>query len=280
MAEELQTEPVASMKKKRFGKLLQQLRGPDVAEYRYKSALSHLRKHRRNKKKNEFDLITEMEREELFKRLNIQDPYKDRSDEDRAKELQIRVWLPSDFREYHQFAAKLGMKFKSLRETAKLIGINKNTLHDYETGKRYPPAEFVFEFCNALGLSPEKLMRDWIGFHPDPIISNYVTEGRYAPESVWEPQSGYAGEGLLSPDDENIRQFIANALKLSAFMVDLDLWENKKIHKIAYLTAYIIHDVLSEALPLHPKNIDTNPFAYNIKFPDGVIENSNVVSRE
>ncbi|WP_295538882.1 hypothetical protein, partial [Thiolapillus sp.] len=51
MAEELQTEPVASMKKKRFGKLLQQLRGPDVAEYRYKSALSHLRKHRRNKKK-------------------------------------------------------------------------------------------------------------------------------------------------------------------------------------------------------------------------------------
>ena len=244
----------AEEKRKRFGKLLQRLRGPDVEEFRYKSALSRIRNERREQRRRRRQGIEPEGRSESLR--------DQKTDEERAEELELRVWLPIDFREYHRYAAHLKVDFISLREAAKLIGINKNTLHDYERGKRYPPAEFVFDYCAALGLSAERLMRDWIGLHPNPNVNKYADEGRYKARDMWKAENGLLGPGFGAPEDENTVQFIAAAIKLAAFIEDADLLWGEKIHHVAYTAADIIYDTLSDGHPPSAKYIQLSNLEY------------------
>jgi len=138
-----------------------------------------------------------------------------------------------------------------------LIGINKNTLHDYEIGKRYPPGEFVFDFCETLGLSAEKLMRDWIGFHPNPNVSKHVNEGCYAVRDIWKDSNSY-----MDPSDADVIQFIQRAIQVANHTHHVNLHRGQVAHNVACTAAKIIHRIIVRGLPIHPNSINTKENLY------------------
>ena len=112
-------EPTERMR--RFGKYLQELRAASD------------------------DDLTDAIRENRRARMETDDHYFQEGTDDR---------MPESFAAREQLARRLGVKTKSLRQVAAALGISKNTVHDYEMGKKYPSAEFVYEFCAVLENPP------------------------------------------------------------------------------------------------------------------------------
>jgi transcriptional regulator with XRE-family HTH domain len=249
------TDSESQIKQACFGTLLQKLRGPDANEYRHAIALKRWMQQKRHRKtdinKGGADQISEIERE---------------------------VAIPVSFREYSRRAVQLKIKATPLRETARLIGISKNTLHDYETGKRYPPAEFVFAFCNALGLSVERLMRDWVGFHPDPEIRKYAKEPCYLIDGVWRHGNGYMESGYFNASNADVVGCIRAAVDLATFFTGANVIAGRKTYEVACVTALILNRIIEKRQLLHPKNIVTNIHSYDFHLGrHSTDENGNIV---
>jgi|GEM_PF-4615168 len=238
----------AAKKMKRFGDLLKRLRGPDVEEYRYKLAVDYWKKKKLRKEKG----------------ASSYKQHKKISKEDKEKEInacKYYIEFPKTFSDYQRHAVRIGVQTHSLRETAKLIGINKNTLHDYEIGKRYPPAEFVFEFCDALGLSADKLMQDWVGYHPNKNISKHAPDGIYTAEAFWQNESGY-----IQPSDEELIGFIQSAIRLACYLTGSNAILGERLLDMSLMTSLIMYRVISRDLPIHKNSIDTNGDNYILSF--------------
>lgn len=163
------------------------------------------------------------------------------------------VVLPQHFRDYQRHARRLGLKIKSLREIAKLMGISKNRLHDYEKGNRYPPAEFLFDYCSILNLSPEFLMNHWIRCHPNPNVRQ---------NSNLRGIQGYFGalphDDTDTPERQAAIDFFREAMRYAAYLTNANFIFQEKADEVAYCSALVVERTLSEGLMLEPKNIKTD----------------------
>ncbi|MEW8333933.1 MAG: helix-turn-helix transcriptional regulator [Candidatus Thiodiazotropha sp.] len=162
------------------------------------------------------------------------------------------IVLPQHFRDYQRHARRLGLNIKSIRDVAKQMGISKNTLHDYEKGNRYPPAEFLFNYCSILDLSPEFLMNHWVCCHPNPNVRQ---------NSNLRGIKGYFGglpQDIDTPERQAAIDFFREAMRYAVYLTNANLILGGKADEVAYCTALVIERTFSEGLTLEPKNIKTD----------------------
>ena len=227
-----------------FGLLLRALRGPDTRRYRYLIAEQHW---------------LEITKDRQYDLLRF---------DSRRREAGIRRYtkllpLPHAFREYHRRAKQLKIEMKSLRDMAQLLGISKNTLHDYETGKRYPPAEFVYAFCAAIDFPAETLMDQWVRFHPNEMVRKSGKSSHDKPASLVYMDGKY----FFNPFDINVIHFFVAAIDLAAHRAGANkIWGDQTL-EVANYAARILHKTLSAGLELDPHNIDVNA-DYDNGYPD------------
>lgn len=133
-----------------FGRLLKVLRCPDIYKYKLKAAV------------NTGLVSTSVDVAKLFysNRIVFEDLFPDEE-------------ILNDFRAIQAAARRFKLKMFSLREVAELTGINKNTLHDYEQGKRYPPVEFIYDLCDALEINVDEILNAWLKYHPQKNIRQH-----------------------------------------------------------------------------------------------------------
>lgn len=244
-------DKVSEAKMQQFGKLLQRLRGPDVDEYRHLMAVKRW-KDVVQEERNRYDQSV-MDPEVVKK--DEEKIEKERDEKIRKYEKEVRP--PVSLYDHHRYAMQLKLKMTSLREAAKLLGMDKNTLHDYERGKRYPPAEFVFKFCEVFELSVEKLLRDWIGLHPDPAVSRYV-DREFDYPNVW-----CKGIGLMEPSEEDAIDFIQSAIQFASYVTGANVVFGKMLKKMSLMTALVMYRTVEGGFPIHSKYIDTYIFSYD-----------------
>ena len=222
------------MKKKRkntasmqhFGKLLQRARLPDL------------------------DKLYIFAKREKFRRLGVSRDQLDIEDEPFYR-------IPNSTREVQRQATSLGIPGNSLRKVAKLMGISKNTLHDYEKGKRYPSAEFVYDFCTALEIPSEKLVNDWVRCHPNPNVSSNKRFGKITRffKDVKNNSVGY--------EKRNVIGLIRSALQLAvASEVVSGVLPADKIGRISSKAAIIIDQTLAKGLEVHSSSIPSDWESY------------------
>lgn len=244
-------DKVSEAKMKQFGRLLQRLRGPDVGEYRHLMAVKRWKEVQQHERKRYDQSVMDPEvvRKDEEKR--------EKKREEKIREYESEVGLPESLYEYHRSAMQLKLKMTSLREAARQLGVDKNTLHDYERGKRYPPAEFVFKFCEVFELSVEKLLRDWIGLHPDVAVRRYVDREFNYP-NVW-----CKGIGLMEPSEEDAIEFIQSAVQFSSYVTGANVVFGRMLEKTALMTALVMYRTVERGLPIHSKYIDTYIYNYD-----------------
>ncbi|MFA0814068.1 helix-turn-helix domain-containing protein [Microbulbifer epialgicus] len=218
----------------KFGEILRMVRKPDEAEYRNLAARDYWEK---------------LTQESL-------PPGKQSSKPEAFQTLKELLVLPQDFRDYQRHARRLGLKMMSIREAANQLGISKNSLHDYEKGNRYPPVEFLFDYCSLLELSPDFLVNHWIRCHPNPN----VRENR----KLLRVQ-GYFGEmpeDINSPERKAAIDFFSGAIRYAIYLTKANFIFEEKLDEVAYCSALVVERVFAKGLALDPKSIKTDRAYY------------------
>lgn len=210
----------------RFGEALKRARGPDELEYL-----------RRTRKADR----------QLRMKLDKADPGS--SIEKQYFRLIRKIDNP-DFRARR--ARHYGIKTTSIRELARLVGVSKNTLLDYEAGRRYPPLEFVLDICDALKIDPNALVRQWFRYHPNDNVSIYRNLG-----FVNNQFENVLGE-IRGHEKSNLIRFIAAAITVahhhsSEYVFDVS--KTDRIGKIAVVATYLMQGALAKGREVHPSSI-------------------------
>lgn len=147
-------------------------------------------------------------------------------------------------------AVPKGVERKSLRVVAQIMGISKNTLHDYEQGKRYPPAEFVYDYCAALGFSPNQMINKWVYYHPNFNVRRYRKFGNI--NRFFTNSNGH----YLGYKRRNVVRFIGKAIKTGIRLGGVRGLSNSEIGTVAVVASTIIDKTLADGLAPHPKSIE------------------------
>ncbi|WP_445362236.1 helix-turn-helix domain-containing protein [Microbulbifer sp. ANSA003] len=218
----------------KFGEILRMVRKPDEAEYRNLAARDYWEK---------------LTQESL-------PPGKQSSKPEAFQTFEELLVLPQNFRDYQRHARRLGLKMMSIREVADQLGISKNTLHDYEKGNRYPPAEFLFEYCSLLELSPEFLMNYWIRCHPN----SKVRENK----RLLRVQGYFGGmsEDINSPERRAAIDFFSGAIRYAIYLTNANFILGEKANEVAYCSALVVERTFSKGLALDPKSIKPDKAYY------------------
>ena len=164
--------------------------------------------------------------------------------------------LPDTFRELQASARRYKLKMYSLREVSDLLDISKNTLHDYEQGKRYPSVEFIYDYCEVLKIPVDEALNEWLRCHPKENIREHVTK----------TLEHYYFHNLSSSfNDEKMmlaREFLAKALLYAFARNDVVLLDGDKVYDVIKTMGEIIDTTLAQGLSLDPDNLprslDTN----------------------
>lgn len=157
--------------------------------------------------------------------------------------------LPDNFRDLQLKAKRYKVKMYSLREISEIMDISKNTLHDYERGKRYPPVEFIYDYCEVLRIPVNSVLEHWLLNHPNENISIH-TEETLEKHFCHQLSSHYHDEGRMQA-----REFFKTALKYSLSRSKVyDLYELEVV-KISNAMVNIIDKTLAHGLSLEPKNV-------------------------
>lgn len=209
-----------------FGRFLKFLRCPDIYLYKLKMAQKY---------------------EEAGNISGVDELYQ--SDLAFFDELFPDEILPDSFRELQASARRYKLKMYSLREISDVMGISKNTLHDYEQGKRYPSIEFIYDYCGALKIPLDEVINEWLRCHPQQNIREHASvtlEEHYAHH--------------LSPnfDDEKrklARDFFAKAILYSLERNKVVLLDGEKLSQVAVTFGGIIDKSLAKGLSLDPNNL-------------------------
>nr|MBV6630086.1 helix-turn-helix transcriptional regulator [Oceanococcus sp. HetDA_MAG_MS8] len=213
----------------RFGDALRRARGPEEYEYLAR---------------------TEKADRQLNLKLSESLPYSDTE-----KRYQRLIEKIDDPKFQARRAKKIGMKTTSIRELAKKVGVSKNTLLDYEAGRRYPPLEFVIEVCVALEIRPDGLVRKWFNWHPNENMHALGNLG-----FVTHTFRNRLGK-VKGNDKSNLIRFIATAINLAhhhATEWAPDLSRQERISQISLVTAYLMQEVMANGQPIHPSSISAN----------------------
>lgn len=213
-----------------FGRVLKLLRSPDLYQYKYRLAQRGATKAEKEKLNGALD-----------DGLNVE--YLDA--------LIAREDLPKSYRDLQVQARRLGMQIYTLRDVAKRLGISKNTLHDYEQGKHYPPIEFIFQYCEALNLPLDEVLSEWFRCHPDERIAHHAKSA--LSQSYFD---GFSDDRINKNQSSVIGYFnralyVAMASQNFAFSNDPD-----KLLSIAEKLVHMIKKTLDDGLEFEPDNID------------------------
>jgi len=209
-----------------FGRFLKFLRCPEIYQYKLKMA----------ERFEAIDSVSGMR--ELYQ-----------SDLAFFEELFPDEALPETFRELQASARRYKLKMYPLREVANLLGISKNTLHDYEQGKRYPSVEFIYDYCEVLKIPVDEVLNEWLRCHPKENIREHSTETL---------EHHYVHN--LSPcyhDKKRVlaREFFAKALLFSFARNDVVLLDGDKVYEVTKTMGHLLDKVLAQGLSLEPENL-------------------------
>src|SRR5690606_26675100 len=125
----------------------------------------------------------------------------------------------------------------------------KNTLHDYEQGKRYPSVEFIYDYCEVLKIPVDEVLNEWLRCHPKENIREHATETL---------EHHYFHNLSPSFDDRKkmlAREFLAKALLYAFARNNIVLLESDKVPSVIKTMAEIIDTTLAQGLSLKPDNI-------------------------
>lgn len=216
-----------------FGRFLKFLRCPEIYQYKLKMA------ERFEATDNVFGMC------ELYQ-----------SDLEFFEELFPDDALPETFRELQASARRYKLKMYSLREVADILGISKNTLHDYEQGKRYPSVEFIYDYCGVLKIPVDEVLNEWLRCHPKENIREHATETleHYYFHNL--SPSYHDKKRVLA------REFFAKTLLYSFTRNGVVLLDVDKVYGVIKTMAEIIDTTLAQGLSLKqdnlPKSFDRN----------------------
>lgn len=157
--------------------------------------------------------------------------------------------LPETFRELQASARRYKLKMYSLRELADALEMSKNTLHDYEQGKRYPSVEFIYDYCEVLKIPVDEVLNEWLRCHPKENIRGHKSA----------TLENYYFHNLSSSfnDEKRVlaREFFAKALLYSLARNHVVLPDETKIYEVAKTMGEVIDKTLAQGLLLDPRNI-------------------------
>lgn len=157
--------------------------------------------------------------------------------------------LPDTFRELQASARRYKLKMYSLREVADVLGISKNTLHDYEQGKRYPSVEFIYDYCEVLKIPVDEVLNEWLHCHPKGNIREHATQTlEHYYDHNFSP-SYHDKKRVLA------REFFAKALLYSFARNNIVLLEGDKVYGVTKTMGEIIDVTLAQGLSLDPENL-------------------------
>jgi transcriptional regulator with XRE-family HTH domain len=148
--------------------------------------------------------------------------------------------MPRSFQAKQQLARRLNVPMHTLRDLAEQMGMSKNTLHDYETGKRYPSAEFVFDFCAALRMDADPVLTHWAFLHPNPNVSKHGHFGRF------NRQLRHVPGDPLGYRRSNAFEFFVRAIALAIPMTGLPKPNMPAVKLIADAAAMLIDRALAQ----------------------------------
>lgn len=154
--------------------------------------------------------------------------------------------VPNSFRARQQLARRLGMNVKSLRDVASAMGISKNTLHEYEAGKRYPSAEFVFDFCAAVETAADPVIRKWVRCHPNPNVRRHQRFGHFNRELT------NSRDDPLGYEKRKSINFIVDAILFAVPLAGVESISAKDAGRIASTAAMLMNRALSEGKGPNP----------------------------
>jgi len=216
-----------------FGRFMKFLRCPEIYQYKLKMA----------ERFEETDNVSGMR--ELYQ-----------SDLEFFEELFPDDALPEAFRELQASARRYKLKMYSLREVADLLEISKNTLHDYEQGKRYPSVEFIYDYCEVLNIPVDEVLNEWLCCHPKENIREHATEtlGHHYFHNL--SASYHDKKRILA------REYFAKALLYAFARNEVVLLDGDKVYGVIKTLGEIIDTTLAQGLSLDPDNLprslDTN----------------------
>ncbi len=164
--------------------------------------------------------------------------------------------MPENFRDIQRHAQRLGLYMISLRKLSKIMGISKNTLHDYEKGKRYPTAEFVFDYSEATGFPLSHLINRWIRCHPNSNVNKFKRFGH-----INRHFKNVNGE-YLRHEKSNLIGFIREAIRHSIFLTEVNHLSGDQAGKVAATAACIMDKALVSGRNVHPDSITKNTSIY------------------
>jgi transcriptional regulator with XRE-family HTH domain len=209
-----------------FGQFLKFLRCPSIHEYKLK----------------------EMERYEGAYGLSGFSDWLE-SDQGSTNELFPDEQLPNNFRDLQRQARRFGVKMYSLREMAQILGISKNTLHDYEQGRRYPSVEFIYDYCEALKISVDRVLEFWLQCHPQENIK--IREEENLSEYYFHQLSVHFQDQQRVKARKSFERALVHAVFENGVSID-----PSALRQICKTFANIIDSILGQGLTLEPKNID------------------------
>lgn len=157
--------------------------------------------------------------------------------------------LPDTFRELQASARRYKLKMYSLREASDIMDISKNTLHDYEQGKRYPPIEFIYDYCEAIKVPIDEVLNEWLRCHPKENIREHA---------LVTLEKHYAHNLSPSFNDEKrelARDFYAKAILYSFTRNKVVLLDGDKLNQVAETLGKIIDKTVAQGLSLDPNNL-------------------------
>jgi transcriptional regulator with XRE-family HTH domain len=129
------------------------------------------------------------------------------------------------------------------------MGISKNTIHDYEQGKRYPSVEFIYDYCDVLGLPVDEVLNEWLRCHPKENIRDHsqLTLEKYYYHNL---SSSYK-----TKERSDARDFLTRALAYSFIQNGIADFDVEQLVNISRSMAEIIDTTLAQGLRLEPENI-------------------------
>ncbi|AFI84675.1 helix-turn-helix domain-containing protein [Methylophaga nitratireducenticrescens] len=225
---------ISTQSMEEFGRFMKFLRCPEIYQYKLKMA----------------------ERFEAMDNVSgLQELYQ--SDLAFFDELFPDEELPETFRELQASARRYKLKMYSLRDLADALEISKNTLHDYEQGKRYPSVEFIYDYCEVLKIPVDEVLNEWLRCHPKENIRGHASA---------RLENYYFHNLSSSFNDEKrvlAREFFAKALLYSFSRNHFVLPDGDKVKAVAKIMGVLIDGVLAQGLSLEPDNIQLSSISSN-----------------
>jgi transcriptional regulator with XRE-family HTH domain len=157
--------------------------------------------------------------------------------------------LPQTFRDLQLACKKRKLRVYPLREVADKLGISKNTLHDYEQGKRYPPVEFIYDYCSEYNFPIDYVVHNWVLFHPNPNISYHAVK-RFEHYYTHPLSHNFSDEKR-----EASRRFFSLALHFSLSRSGVIGLSDELKYKVTRIFSEITDRTLAQGKALSPENV-------------------------